>query len=158
MHGTSRRRAGSRAAVLASLAVLGSTMLATTTARAEPPNAVAPGPLATGFQPPGPTGPVADKPPEKLSLIKELPIASYVLTGVSAIVGAVVNVFGGNAANDLKDPSKHTTPDQTHSLVVRARSTVRVVLKISSAVKLPPVGVSAVPLPGGMAIGVGGRF
>ena len=117
---------------------------------------------------------------EKPSLLKELPIAAYCLTGVTAIVGAIVNVFGGNAIKELKDPSKHTTPDQTHSLVVRARvgqvvsgvffgftgasaawgtfSTIRAVKKISSFIKLPPVGVSAGLMPGGAGVGVQGEF
>ncbi len=100
---------------------------------------------------------------------------------VSAAGGALVTVLlGGNAINDLKDPSKHTTPDATHNLVVKARvsqvvsgalfgvtgiftlygtvKTVRTVMKLSSMVQLPQVGVTAVPLPGGAALGVGGTF
>lgn len=169
----------SRAAALAVLVLTGSTMLEPAVAWAAPPDPQQT-PPAVGFQAPGPVGPVADKP----SLIKELPWAAYATVGVSSIVGAVLNVFGANAANELKDPSQHTTPDQTHSLVVKARvgevisgvmfvftgastvwgtiSTVRAVMKISAAVKqqLPPVpvGVSVAPLPGGVAMGIGGRF
>jgi hypothetical protein len=162
------------------LVLAGSMILVTVPASAEPPAAAAqPPPPALpvgGFQPPSPPAPLAEKP----SLIKELPIAAYVTTGVTAIVGAIVNVFGGNAASELKIPADHTTPGQTHTLVVHARigevvsgvffgftgasalwgtiSTIRAVKKISSFVTLPPVGVTAAPLPGGVALGLGGRF
>jgi hypothetical protein len=132
----------------------------------------------SGFHPPGPAPDAAPEPP---SLVKELPIASYVLTPVFAVAGALVNVLlGGNAINELKDPSQHTTPDATHDLVVKARvgqvvsgalfgltgiftvygtvKTVRVVLKFKDMVKVPQVGVTIVPLPDGAALGVGGRF
>ena len=133
------------------------------------------GPAGAGDQLPG--GPLVEKP----SLAKMLPIASYVLTPIAAAGGALVYVLlGGNAINDLKDPSKHTTPDQTHDLVVRARvgqavsgalfgftgaftawgtiSTVRTVMKLSKLAKLPAMGASVVPLPGGMVVGVQGGF
>ena len=117
---------------------------------------------------------------EKPSLLKELPIAGYVLTALSAAGGAVLYWFGGNAQNELKDPSQHTTPDATHSLVVRARvgqvtsyvlfpvtgvttlwstiSTIRGVLKIAKLAKPPAVTVGAVPVPSGVVGGFAGRF
>lgn len=117
---------------------------------------------------------------EKPSLAKELPIASYIITPIVAGGGAVLNVFGAHAADDLKDPSKHTTPDQTHSLVVKARvgqvmsyvlfpvtglttlwgtiSTIRAVMKINKLAKPPAAVVGVAPLPGGMAASVVGRF
>src|SRR5512140_3125253 len=104
------------------LALAASVLLGAAPAAAGPPDTAAPvlvppkleAPPAPGAQPP------ALAVPDKPSLLKALPIAAYVSTGVSAIVGAVLNVFGGNAAKDLEDPSKHTTPEQTHSLLVKA--------------------------------------
>jgi len=142
----------------------------------QPPNQ--PGGLG-GFHPPGPApDQPAVQPP---SLIKELPIASFVLAPLSAVGGALVNVLlGGNAINDLKDPSKHTTPDATHDLVVKARvgqvvsgvlfgvtgiftlygtiKTVKTVLKFKDMVKVPPVALTVVPLPDGAAVGFSGKF
>lgn len=176
MHGTTFR-------ALAPLAIAGSILLANNLAVAAPPDPSPPPPAAYSLAVPPPAdagGKVPAGTAEKPSLLKELPIAAYVTTSVSAIVGAILNVFGGNAAKDLQDPAKHTTPDQTHSLVVRARvgqvvsgvmfgvtgastvwgtiSTVRAVMKIKAMVKVPPVGVTAAPLPGGFVAGVGGRF
>jgi hypothetical protein len=117
---------------------------------------------------------------EKPSLLKELPITAYCLTAVSAALGAALYVFGGNAKNELAIPADHTTPSATHSLVVRARvgqvmsdvffpvtglaaawgtvSTILAVRKVSKFITVPTVGLSAAPLPGGMAIGMEGRF
>ena len=154
-----------------------------------PPGAAppAPGQPGLGVVPimPGlvPGVPGADQPAgplEKPSLLKELPIASYIITPIVAGGGAALSVFGTNAANDLKDPSKHTTPGETHSLVVQARvgqvvsyvlfpitglttlwgtvGTIRAVMKISKLAKPPPVTAFAAPLPGGVALGAGGTF
>jgi hypothetical protein len=186
------------------LALAGALLVAPALASAAPPQDPAPPPAA---QPPGaapqpapgitpippaPAGlegiPVVGqlfstdvRPGEKPSLVKELPIATFVTAPVAGIgSGLVFKFVGGDAINDLKDPSKHLTPDQTHSLVVRARvgqavsgvlfgitglttawaafGTVRTILKLQKFAKLPQVGVSAVPLPGGLAALAGGSF
>src|SRR5689334_1104792 len=126
-----------RARTIAVLALTSAMVLVTGFASAEPPAPQPPAsasPPAPQVPPPGATSSLpglapgapgadapANAPAEKSSLIKELPIASYVLAPLTAAGGAALNVFGTNAVNDLKDPAKHTTPDQTHSLVVRAR-------------------------------------
>jgi hypothetical protein len=123
-------------------------------------------------------GPLAEKP----SLIKELPIASYVFTVIFAGGGAALyQLLGVNAINDLKNPAKHTTPDATHTLVIEARvgqvsaavlfpvmgitavvgtfKTISAVRKIAKMMpSLPPVGVSVGPVQGGMAFGLRGGF
>jgi hypothetical protein len=125
--------------------------------------------------PPG--GPLAEKP----TLLNQLPITAFVFTAIFAGGGAVSYELGGKAVNELKVPADHTTPLRTHSLVVQARAgqvvsyvlfpvtgittlvstinTIRAVRKIAKlATMLPQVGLSAVPLPGGTAVGVLGGF
>jgi hypothetical protein len=90
-------------------------------------------PTPSGLAPGGAPGPVQEKP----SLVKELPIASYIITPITAGAGAAMTVFGNNAVKDLKDPSKHTTPSATHTLVVKAR-----VGQVMSYVMFPVTGIT----------------
>ncbi len=104
------------------------------------------------------------------------------LTAISAAGGAVSYLLGGSAINDLKVPADHTTPSQTHDLVIRARvgqvtsyvlfpvtglttlwstiSTVKGVIKVAKFLKtqIPPVAPAAGALPGGMVAGFRGSF
>lgn len=123
-------------------------------------------------------GPLAEKP----SLIKELPIASYITAPLSGLAGGLIfKLLGGQAIDDLKDPTKHKTPDETHKLVVKARAgqavgavmfaftglstawgtfkTVRTLMKFSKMAKDPQkIGLTAGILPGGVAFGLKGEL
>jgi hypothetical protein len=189
-----------RAPALVALALTSSILLASMSASAAPPAQAPQAPQAPQAAPPpaaqppmpvmppppvalpGVPGQVPGQPPaETPSLVSQLPIATYILTPVFAAGGALIfKLLGGQAIEDLKDPAKHTTPDQTHSLVVKARAgqivggvlfgvtgitttvgtikTIRAVMKMSKLIKVPDVDVGAAPVTGGLVVGAQGRF